>query len=389
LPWLLRLAFTGSKTLRNADRRSSRTRTVRHNCGSASGPSIETRLMREANKFYWLCQICGWGAYSAIGLSTAVLDHGWKPSAVFGYILFFLYSIALTHLLRIVIRRRSWTSLPLPRILVRLALASILIGSVQTTLVVSVYTAIEGSLGVWSDKSSIAFLFMGVSIATTIWTILYLTITTMRHSREVRRNQMQLKLALSDAELRALEAQINPHFLFNCLNSIRGMIVEDPVQAQDMVTKLANILRYSLQRDRSHTVPLETEVEVVSDYLALESIRFEDRLRFRLELADEVRRIEIPAMLLQILVENAIKHGVERVPEGGVLSIRAELDGGLLRIEVENAGSLRSPLPNSTQIGLANARERLRILYAERASLSLLASGQGRVTATLLIPAAG
>jgi len=202
---------------------------------------------------------------------------------VFGYILFFLYNIALTHLLRIVIRRRNWTSLPLPRILLRLALASILIGVVQTTLVVGVYTAIEGSLGVWSDRSAIAFLFIGVSIATTIWMILYLTITTMRHSREVRRNQMQMKLALSDAELRALEAQINPHFLFNCLNSIRGMIVEDPVQAQDMVTKLANILRYSLQRDRSHTVPLETEVEAVSDYLALESIRFEDRLRFRLE----------------------------------------------------------------------------------------------------------
>jgi two-component system, LytTR family, sensor kinase len=103
--------------------------------------------MREANKFYWLCQICGWGAYSAVGLWSAGLDHGWRPSAVIGYILFFLYDIALTHLLRIVIRGRNWTSLPLPRILVRLALASILIGAVQTTLVVGVYTAIEGSLG--------------------------------------------------------------------------------------------------------------------------------------------------------------------------------------------------------------------------------------------------
>jgi sensor histidine kinase YesM len=342
--------------------------------------------MRKASLFYWLCQVCGWGAYSAIGLWTAVLDHGWKPSVVYGYILFFLYSIGFTHILRGIIHRGNWISLPLPRVIVRLALASVLIGTIQTTLVVSVYTAIEGSRGVWSDKSSIAFLFMGVSIFTTIWTILYLTITTMRHSREARRNQMQMKLALSNAELRALEAQINPHFLFNCLNSIRGMIVEDALQAQDMVTKLANILRYSLQRERSHTVPLEIEVEAMSDYLALESIRFEDRLRIRLELAEEVRRIEIPAMLLQTLVENAIKHGVERVPEGGELSIRAMLDGGQLRIEVENPGSLHDSSPNSTQTGLANARERLRILYAERASLSLLASGQGRVMATILIP---
>ena len=347
---------------------------------------VKIDAMRRADRFYWLCQICGWGAYSVIGLWTAVLEHGWRPSATYGYVLFFLYNIALTHLLRAVIRRRNWTSLPLPKILARLALASILIGAIQTALVVTVYTVIEGSLGVWSDRSAIAFLFMGVSIATTVWSILYLTITTMRHSREVRGTQMQMKLALSDAELRALEAQINPHFLFNCLNSIRGMIVEDAVQAQDMVTRLANILRYSLQRERNHKVPLETELEVVSDYLALESIRFEDRLRIRLEISDEARQIQIPAMLLQTLVENAIKHGVEQVPEGGVLSIRAAVDGERLRIEVENTGSLKNASPSSTQIGLANARERLRILYADRASLTLLASGQGKVMATILVP---
>ncbi len=343
--------------------------------------------MKRPGEFYWLCQVCGWGAYSVVGLWTAVLDHGWRRSVLGGYILFFLYSIALTHLLRRIVHRRNWTSLPLPSVLARLALASILIGAIQATLVVGVYTAFEGSLGIWGDRSSVAFLFMGVSVITTIWSILYLTITTMRHSREIRRNQTQMKLALSDAELRALEAQINPHFLFNCLNSIRGMIVEDAVQAQDMVTKLANILRYSLQRDRNHTVPLETEVEAVSDYLALESIRFEDRLRVRFELSDEAKRVEIPAMLLQNLVENAIKHGVEQVADEGLLSIRAALQEDLLRIEVENSGRLDSPPPNPTQIGLANARERLRILYGEKASLNLLASGQDRVTATILIPA--
>lgn len=347
---------------------------------------VKTEPMRRADKFYWFCQICGWGTYSVVGLWTAVLERGWRPSATYGYILFFFYNIALTHLLRFVIHRRSWSSLSLPRILVRLALASILIGGIQTTLVVTIYTAIEGSLGVWTDNSAIAFLFMGVSIATIIWSILYLTITTMRHSREVRGTQMQMKLALSDAELRALEAQINPHFLFNCLNSIRGMIVEDAVQAQDMVTRLANILRYSLQRERNHKVPLETELEVVSDYLELESIRFEDRLRIRLEISDEARQIQIPAMLLQTLVENAIKHGVDQVPEGGVLLIRAALDGERLRIEVENTGDLSASSPHSTQIGLANARERLRILYGDRASLTLLASEHGNVTATILVP---
>ncbi len=179
---------------------------------------------------------------------------------------------------------------------------------------------------------------------------------------------------------------MNPHFLFNCLNSIRGMISEDPAQAQDMITRLANILRYNLKKDRRHTVPLASEVEAVSDYLALESIRFEDRLRVGLEIDEAVQQAPVPPMLLQTLVENAIKHGIEETPSGGELVIRAGLDGQELRIEVENTGSLSVPRPDSTQIGLANARERLRILYGGNASLQLGARGEGRVAATLLIP---
>jgi len=347
---------------------------------------LNHECMTRTDAQYWACQTGGWGAYSAIGLWTAVMEHGWRPSIVIGYILFFAYSIALTHRLRSVIQRRHWISLPLPRVLVRLAAASIAIGAVQTILVVGVYTAIEGRLGVWSEPSSIVYLFLGVSFVAAIWAILYLAITTMRHTNEVRRHEMQMKEALTNAELRALEAQLDPHFLFNCLNSIRGMISEDPAQAQDMVTRLANILRYNLRKDRSHTVPLAGEMEVVSDYLALESIRFEDRLRVHLELDDAARQRTIPPMMLQTLVENAIKHGLDENPSGADLFIRARFDGNALRVEVENTGSLTEPRRDSTQIGLANARERLRILYGEHASLQLTSRGADRVAVTILIP---
>jgi hypothetical protein len=342
--------------------------------------------MKRTGKFYWLCQICGWGAYTVVGISSSVLEHGWTRD-VWGYTFFFLYNIGLTHLLRGIIKHRHWASLPLPQVLLRLGVASVAIGVIQAALVVGIYTALEGSLGVWRDWHAVAFLWTGVTIATTVWNILYLAIVSLRHSREARRQQNQMQIALGNAELRALEAQLNPHFLFNCLNSIRGMIVEDAAHAQDMVTKLANILRYTLQRDRNHTVPIETELEAVSDYLALEAVRFEDRLRIHIDLTEEVRRLEIQAMLLQTLVENAINHGVEQSPESGLLSIRGVREGERLRIEVENTGTLQNPESRSTQIGLANARERLRILYAERATLDLLASQPGRVTATLLIPA--
>ncbi len=343
--------------------------------------------MTKTNAQYWGCQIAGWGAYTAVGLLSSVPHSGWRPSIVIGYMLFFLYGIGLTHLLRALSHRRHWASLPLPRTLASLASASLAIAAVQTALVVGVYTAIEGRMGIWSEPPSVGYMFLGLSIIDTIWTSLYLAITTLRNSRRAKDNEKEIKLALGKAELRALEAQLNPHFLFNCLNSIRGMVSENPSQAQDRVTRLANILRYSLQKDRQHTVPLATEMEAVSDYLALELVRFEDRLRIHVEAGNKAGQASVPPMLLQTLVENAIKHGVEEIPSGGDLFIRAGIEGGSLRIEVENTGNLGVNRPGSTRIGLTNARERLRLLYGERANLQVAVQSEGRVTATVLMPA--
>ena len=348
----------------------------------------ENQSMKNRNTSYWACQIGGWAVFSLLGLTTGAMESGWRPSAIIGYVLFFSYSIGLTHMLRGVIHREHWMSLPWHRLLPRLAASSVAIGSVQTMLVVGVYTAIEGRMGDWSDRSSIVFLFLGVTVFSTIWSILYLAIATLRRSRETRNAEMQMKLALSNAELRALEAQVNPHFLFNCLNSIRGMIGEDPEQARDMITRLAGILRYSLQRDRRHMAPLSDEIGIVSDYLALEAIRFDDRLKVHVDIEESARKSLVPPMVLQTLVENAIKHGVEERAEGGDVEIHAAVRNGDLRIDVENPGTLNEPKSESTQIGLANARERLRILYGERASLRLAATREGRVAATLQIPAA-
>jgi hypothetical protein len=342
--------------------------------------------MKNTNTSYWACQIGGWAVFSALGLTTGAMESGWRPSVVIGYLLFFLYSIVFTDLLRRLSLRRGWTSLGPARAITRLSIGAILIATLQTGLVVGVYTAIEGSLGVWREPSSIVYMFLWLTVVGNIWVILYFSITSLRHTREVRRNETKMKLALSEAELRALESQLNPHFLFNCLNSIRGMVSENPEQAQDMITRLANILRYNLQRDRRHTVALASEVEIVSDYLALESIRFESRLRIHIDIDDAAREAPVPPMLLQTLVENAIKHGVEDLPAGSEISIRAALDNGSLRIAVENEGVLIEPHASSTQIGLINARERLRILYGDRATLQLTPSSSGRVAATLLIP---
>ena len=186
--------------------------------------------------------------------------------------------------------------------------------------------------------------------------------------------------------MRALEAQLNPHFLFNCLNSVRALVIENPVQAQEMITRLANILRYTLHRNLNHTVTLATEMEMASDYLALESIRFEDRLRVRFAVEPDATTVLVPAMLLQTLVENALKHGIAPLLAGGDLLIGARIEGERLVLEVENTGQLSDGKTDGTQFGLRNIRERLSILYGDNASLALNNRDGHHVAATVLIP---
>ena len=330
---------------------------------------------------YWRFQIGFWLVYAAIGITINLLFHEYVRSVVILHILWLAVSIGLTHLFHILIDRARPTEGPLWRIAPLLTGGILVIALLQTALVVNLTaTILPVSREAWT-YSSIASLGWGMLLVTGIWTLVYLR-TSEKHRQREREGQLQA--TATEAELRALEAQINPHFLFNCLNSIRALVAEDPVRAQDMITRLANIFRYNLRREAAHTVPLSAEVEVVSDYLALESVRFEDRLRVRFAITPAAEKAAVPAMLLQALVENALKHGIAPLKEGGDLLIRAEQHKGAIVIEVENSGRLEEAAGGG--MGLANARERLRLLYHGRASLEL-SKRDGHVVAKVLIPA--
>jgi len=336
--------------------------------------------MKSKNLAYWLCQITGWGMYSAIGIAGAAasvpIARVPKVAALYG--VFCVFVIFLTHLERREIKRRQWLNLPMLQAAPRLALAAILV-ALTASAEVLLLDKLSGDVSMWTPIAVISVV-SGLTLANIVWTLLYVAITTTRRALEMR-------LRLREAELRALEAQVNPHFLFNSLNTIRGMIVEDPAIAQDMVTRLANILRYSLQRERTYTVPLSREMEIVADYLAIESIRFDDRLAVRFEIEPAAREAQVPSMLVQTLVENAVKHGIGTLASGGEIVIRASIQKGALALEVVNSGQLAAPKDGATQIGLTNARERLRLLYGGKASLKLENRGAQDVAAMVTIPA--
>jgi LytS/YehU family sensor histidine kinase len=152
-----------------------------------------------------------------------------------------------------------------------------------------------------------------------------------------------------------------------------------------MVTQLAAILRYSLQSGKALTVPLGEELEIVITYLQLEAIRFEERLAINMQMAPETLSIQVPPMLLQSLVENGVKHGIEKLPQGGKISVTSRMNHNTLKIEVMNSGRLLER-SDSTQIGLANVRERLRLLYGDGAALVLRNDGPDSVLAEITIP---
>jgi hypothetical protein len=334
---------------------------------------------RETAIAYWLCQVLGWGMFLALAAVGVRAKPGYAAVVVAWALEYFVSGILLSEVLRRYIRRRGWLTLPSRRMLGRFSIAVLVLATLQMVLT-------EGTILIFDkDARTVGAVLIDWAFTAAIWaawTSLYVLLTGPRRHREV---EVRLQLALREAELRALEAQINPHFLFNCLNSIRGLVIENAARAQDMLTRLANILRYNLRRDIEHTVPLSSEVEIVEDYLALESARFEDRLRVHISIDPDAAGAQVPPMLLQTLVENAIKHGIAPLTAGGDLLIRAAIVGDSVMMEVENPGQIAESAPQATQMGLANIRERLRIVYNGRASLELK-NRNGRVAATVVIP---
>jgi len=336
---------------------------------------------------YWICQAAGWGAYTLalFGITTAYT--GWHIAIVFSYALFFLYSVALTHLLRREMRRRDWLALPAARGLPRMFFAALAVALIQTALVVILALVITGSQSGFGEVRQAAATAYGIVVATCAWTAAYIAVAWNRQYREARFREMQLQITVGQSELRALRAQVNPHFLFNCLNTIRGMISENPARAQEMVTSLASLFRHAIDFRGSQMIALKDEMEAVSEYLALESARFEERLQVQIAISEEAAQRNVPAMVVQTLVENAVRHGIAELPNGGLLTIRAGTKDKALILEVENTGKLKDFNPNGVHTGLANARERLRLLCGEKASLELSDAGKGLVAATVVIPA--
>jgi two-component system LytT family sensor kinase len=207
--------------------------------------------------------------------------------------------------------------------------------------------------------------------------------------RELRASQLETRL--SQAQLQALKMQLNPHFLFNTLNTISSLMYTDPDSADRMMARLSELLRLTLEQDGEQEVTLREEMEILDRYLQIERIRFEDRLRVTVSIDPAALEARVPNFSLQPLVENAIRHGIAPRSAGGCLEISATKDAGMLRIRLSDDGPGLQPSGESGPrrregIGVANTRARLAQLYGEDQSLEMTNAPAGGLIVLMSVP---
>jgi two-component system sensor histidine kinase AlgZ len=360
-----------------------------------------------SKRAYWICQFAGWYGYwlantlllvvvgSPALVSITIVPPevsaqlpAW-PRASAEFFLLCGAGILLTQRLRDYMRRRRWDALrPLAltwRVIVAGFILSPLLGIPQHFMSIAALQQMPDATPEW-----MAFLQHAINWAPLfwIWMAIYFFTLSARKRRYSELRQSELARALQAAELRLLKSQLNPHFLFNSLNSVRALIADDPAGAQHAVTQLARTLRYTLgSSDQAELVTLEQELQMVDDYLGLEGLRLGERLRVERDIAPGATRARVPVMLVQSLVENAIKHGIAELPDGGTLRIAARVDGSTLHLQVDNPRPAKPPPSDGQGVGLRNGAERLRLLFGGAAKLDLDLSRPERAVARVEVPA--
>lgn len=225
--------------------------------------------------------------------------------------------------------------------------------------------------------------FLGALLLLVIWNGIYFTYYFFNKAYFKELDNLKLQSSQNEIELKNLKSQLNPHFLFNSLNSIKALIEIDPTLAKDTLMKLSNLLRNSLILGKRDTVLMQEELAIVKNYLELEKIRFDERLTIDIVCSEELLKVEIPPFIIQTLVENAIKHGISKEINGGVVQVIVKAVKHSVQIKVSNTGQLKASVTD-TGIGVANTKRRLHLMYKEKAKFKLYEE-EGQVVSEISI----
>lgn len=347
----------------------------------------------------WTLIALGWTFYALFFASQSLVGQAYagRPtrfgSTVAIWLLCASLWLAVTPLIlplarRFPLERKSWLKNVLIHILVGMALAVVLL---------LLYAALSRAVGLDSGRQSLLASFRGLLVSSlhaeilTYWMIVGVsqTIDYYRKYRERELRASQLETKLAHAQLDALRMQLHPHFLFNTLNSISVLMADDVKSARRMLTRLGDLLRASLASENTHEVTLKEELEFLQNYLDIEQTRFHDRLTVRMEIEPAVLDARVPNLILQPLVENAIRHGIAPRANEGVIEIRAVRDNGMVQLRVTDNGvgfGAHVEQVFTKGIGLSNTRERLNQLYGAAHRFEIVTDNRSGFEVTIAIP---
>ncbi|MEO7313736.1 MAG: histidine kinase [Ginsengibacter sp.] len=217
-----------------------------------------------------------------------------------------------------------------------------------------------------------------------LWLLIYMVWHYLLRNQKDEVDKLSLEKTVKELELQTIKSHINPHFIFNSLNSIRALVEENPSRARKAITELSNILRSSLQVEKMETVTLKKELSIVKDYLALEQMRFEERLRIELDIDEATLDQPVPPMMLQTLVENSIKHGISKQINGGIVRVVSRFNNDQFELIVQNTGNLEEDAVDG--FGFKSTHERLKILYGKSAVFAISEIKENMVEAKIQMP---
>lgn len=329
-------------------------------------------MIKTGNRNFWIAQTLGWSLLAGSNLLLQVLAGFPNKILVFNAVMPIVVGFSLTSIYRYFIRKLKWRKWNLRKTLAFLVGSTFVLTTVFMLLVFIIIWVLKGLHGL-TMVSFFGSMFSFILILLT-WNLIYFSIHYFNNWTQAEIEKWQLAAIMKDAQLGSLKSQIKPHFVFNTINNIRSLILEDSEKAREMLINFSDLFRYALKNTDQSKVSLEDELEIVNQYLELLSIQYEDKLRYEISVEEGLESFQLPPMILQLLVENSIKHGISQYIEGGNILIDITKQGGFLIIKVQNSGNLNksSNLEDQLGVGLENIKKRLELIYDGKATMKMV-----------------
>jgi len=402
--------------------------------------------MGKINQRYWLCQVLGWGVWGLITMYFNLVvfgdrfkELGGRNEFLISLLISLILGIVVTHLLKIFIKKKNWLKFSYEKIVLLFIIgvaasgiilfygdriiehstdysydrylqdkklekakrmeiqygltANYYLNEAKDPTISNIANEIKNSTawyrdenGEWlhDDKRNLIGIYQNLLLIA-IWLLIYIVYHYVEKNTNDRLDRLRLESSVKELELKTIKSHINPHFIFNSLNSIRALVDENPQRARTAITELSNILRSSMHAGKSETVPFEKELNIVKDYLALEHMRFEERLKIEFNIDKQTLVQPVPPMMLQTLVENGIKHGISKRINGGLVKITSQFNEDNLELIVQNSGQLNGII-NTEGFGIQSTEDRLNLLYHGKASFEIKNLNTEMVQSKVSIP---